>query len=179
MLASFYNFIWPESAQVCTFTSRNSPNPAPILKLKFEPASVDLEKITSANKDFRYTVPELSNSGLQTVLMCLTAKDAGIKREVHPTSSQFISIVSGKGTLILNDVMRIPLHEGVTVLVPPNTPHEIRYTNPGSRNDSREVIRAAGQGTGSADLKLFTIYVPPLHGPSSQYVKRRIDDIED
>ena len=165
MLASFYNFIWPESAQVCTFTSLEPPKLTPILKLKFEPTGVDLEKITKSNGDFRYTVPELSNNGLQTVVMCLTAKDAGIKREVHPTSSQFISIVSGKGTIILNDVTRIPLHTGVTVLVPPNTPHE--------------VIRAGGQGTGSSDLKLFTIYVPPLHRPTSQYVKRRIDDTED
>lgn len=116
-----------------------------------------------ANTAFRHTLESLSDAHMQTVVMSISAVDGGIKREIHATSSQLISVVDGVGWLYVDNRAPLRLTAGITALVSAGSVHQV----------------ARSEFHGDADLKLFTIYTPPLHSGVSKQVARRSDDIEE
>ena len=72
-----------------------------------------------------------------------------IPLETHHGLSQFFRIESGRGVLVHNN-KTFRLGDGVSVIVPAETTHEIRNTHP------------------TKSLKLYTIYSPPHHPPGKK-----------
>lgn len=100
----------------------------------------DIEHATQDNTDFRkvlYTTPKS-----QLVVMALQPGE-DIGKEVHADHDQFIRIESGVGTSVLNGE-ETALSDGSAVVIPAGTEHNII-------------------NTGSAVMKLYTIYTPPEH----------------
>lgn len=100
----------------------------------------DLSAITIKNKYYRKVVS--TTPTMQLVLMSLKPYTE-IGMEVHPYNTQFIKIEQGSGTAII-DGISYDLYDGVGVIVPLNTYHNII-------NNSNK------------PLKLYTIYSPPHH----------------
>lgn len=99
----------------------------------------DIERAAVANRDFRrvlYTAPHC-----QLVLMSLTAGEE-IGMEVHDVD-QFFRVEEGTGEAIMDGEHRA-LQAGFAVVVPAGTRHNI-------------------VNTGTAMLKLYTLYAPPHH----------------
>jgi mannose-6-phosphate isomerase-like protein (cupin superfamily) len=99
----------------------------------------DIEDITVKNKEFRQVLYTAKNC--QLVVMALKPKEE-IGMEVHKLD-QFFRVEEGSGEAVLDGV-RTPIRAGFAVLVPAGTNHNII-------------------NTGSAPLKLYTIYAPPNH----------------
>ncbi len=106
----------------------------------------NIEKKTLSNSDYRrvlFTTPQM-----QLVVMSI---DDDIPLEVHPHTTQFIRVESGKGVLMqpVTDPGRPPkttrLCDGVAVVIPPGTFHYIQNTSE------------------TEPLKLYTLYSPPEH----------------
>ncbi len=104
----------------------------------------NLETSTLNNTYYRNVVYTLPN--LQLVLMNIKP-NSGIDKEVHPNTTQFIRIESGRGAAIVGK-NKYNLRDGATVIVPPGVEHEIINTSD------------------TDDLKLYTIYTPPEHKPN-------------
>ena len=100
----------------------------------------NIEKLTLDNNYYRKVLD--TNKKMQLVLMSLDI-DEEIGEEVHKTISQFIRVEKGTATAIIKG-KRYYLKDGDSVIVPPNTKHNI-------------INRGEGQ------LKLYTIYTPPKH----------------
>lgn len=109
------------------------------------PYSDNLKKIVIDNDHlFRrvlYTVPKK----FQLVQYRLKGGES-IHNEVHKKGTQFLYIVSGYGSLIIDrnnsDPYIYDLHEGYCAIIPPKTYHYVH-------NDT------------NSDLKFFSIYSPP------------------
>jgi len=99
----------------------------------------DIEDIAVKNEEFRRVLYTAKNC--QLVVMTLKPKGE-IGAEVHQLD-QFFRVEEGTGEAVLDDV-RTPIGPGYAVLVPAGTNHNII-------------------NTGSASLKLYTIYAPPNH----------------
>ncbi len=102
--------------------------------------SIDLEKATKENADFRrvlYTAPHC-----QLVLMCLKPGEE-IGAETHPDNDQFFRFESGSGKVVINSKAH-RVKDGSGILVPAGALHNVI-------NDSKK------------PLKLYTIYSPPHH----------------
>lgn len=99
---------------------------------------------TLANRAYRRVVD--TTQQMQQVVMHITPEQGGIHAEVHPYSSQYVSIVAGRGVALIEDRLEIELLPNVSFIVPANTKHEI-------------------VNTGSEALALYTIYAPPVHPP--------------
>jgi mannose-6-phosphate isomerase-like protein (cupin superfamily) len=99
----------------------------------------DIESLAVKNGDFRRVIYTAQHC--QLVLMSLQPKEE-IGAEVHKLD-QFFRVEEGSGEAVLNGV-RTPIHPGFAVVVPAGTNHNII-------------------NTGSAPLKLYTIYSPPNH----------------
>jgi len=99
----------------------------------------DIEALAVKNTDFRRVLYTAKNC--QLVLMALKPKEE-IGAEVHPLD-QFFRVEEGTGEAILDGVMTA-IHGGFAMLVPAGTHHNII-------------------NTGSAPLKLYTLYSPPNH----------------
>ena len=99
----------------------------------------DIEALAVKNDDFRRVVYTAKNC--QLVLMSLKAGE-DIGAEVH-TLDQFFRVEEGTGEAVLEGV-RTEIRAGFAVLVPAGANHNII-------------------NTGTAPLKLYTIYSPPNH----------------
>ena len=99
----------------------------------------DIESLAVKNDEFRRVVYTAKHC--QLVVMALKPKEE-IGAEVHKLD-QFFRVEEGDGQAIL-DGIRSPIRAGFAVLVPAGTKHNI-------------------VNTGSAALKLYTLYAPPNH----------------
>ena len=99
----------------------------------------DIERVAVKNEEFRRVLYTAKNC--QLVVMALKPKGE-IGMEVH-TLDQFFRVEEGTGEAVLDGV-RTPIRAGFAVLVPAGTNHNII-------------------NTGSAPLKLYTLYAPPNH----------------
>jgi len=99
----------------------------------------DIERVAVGNDEFRRVLYTAKNC--QLVVMALKPKGE-IGMEVH-TLDQFFRVEEGTGEAVLDGV-RTPIRTGFAVLVPAGTNHNII-------------------NTGSAPLKLYTLYAPPNH----------------
>ena len=100
----------------------------------------DIETLTLENTNFRrvlYTAKEL-----QLVLMSLRPGEE-IGEEVHPDRTQFFRVEDGKGEVWIDGV-RTPIEGEIAMIVPAGAKHNVK-------------------NTGTAALKLYTIYAPPEH----------------
>jgi mannose-6-phosphate isomerase-like protein (cupin superfamily) len=82
----------------------------------------------------------------QVVVMSIPPGE-DIGAEVHQTVDQVLVVVSGEGAAILDGV-RSPIGPGWLVHVPAGTHHDL-------------------VNTGSADLRLYTVYAPAQHAPGT------------
>jgi mannose-6-phosphate isomerase-like protein (cupin superfamily) len=99
----------------------------------------DIERLAVENGHFRKVLYTARNC--QLVLMALKPKEE-IGAEVHKLD-QFFRVEEGSGEAILDGV-RTQIRAGFAVLVPAGSKHNI-------------------VNTGSAPLKLYTLYAPPNH----------------
>jgi mannose-6-phosphate isomerase-like protein (cupin superfamily) len=99
----------------------------------------DIEGLAVKNEDFRQVLYTAKNC--QLVVMALKPKEE-IGMEVHKLD-QFFRVEGGKGEAVLDGV-RTVINAGFAVLVPAGTNHNII-------------------NTGSAPMKLYTLYSPPNH----------------
>ena len=98
----------------------------------------DIEGIAVKNNDFRRVLYTAKHC--QLVVMALKPKEIGA--EVHKLD-QFFRVEEGTGEAVLDGV-RTAIRAGFAVLVPAGTKHNII-------------------NTGTAPLKLYTLYAPPNH----------------
>ena len=118
--------------------------------------SVDIEERTEENPYFRqvlYTAPHS-----QLVVMTLQVGE-DIGQENHADTDQFIRVEDGEGEAIL-DGERHPLHDGVAVVIPAGTEHNVINTSP------------------TEPLRLYTIYSPPQH-PDGTINRTKQEAMED
>ena len=103
--------------------------------------STNIETKTLQNNDFRevlYTAPHS-----QLVVMTLQPGE-DIGQETHDDRDQFIRVEAGQGEAILDGV-RHTLNDGVAVVIPAGTEHNVINTSP------------------TEPMHLYTIYSPPEH----------------
>ena len=110
--------------------------------------SINIERKTLGNKLYRNVLHTTPN--MQLVVMSLE-KGETIPLEKHE-GSQFIRVESGRG-VAKTPKKKVLLKEGVSIIIPPNTPHFIYQT-------------------GDEPLKLYTVYAPPEHREGVK--KRRV-----
>ena len=99
----------------------------------------DIENLAIQNSEFRRVLYTARHC--QLVVMALKPNEE-IGAEVHKLD-QFFRVEAGAGEAVLDGV-RTPVQAGYAVLVPAGTNHNIR-------------------NTGTAPLKLYTLYAPPNH----------------
>ena len=99
----------------------------------------DIESLAVRNDKFRQVLYTAKNC--QLVVMSLRPQE-DIGAEIHKVD-QFFRVEEGSGEAVLNGV-RTAIHAGFAIIVPAGTNHNII-------------------NTGSAPLKLYTIYAPPNH----------------
>ncbi len=100
----------------------------------------DLEASTRDNTDYRRVLYTAAHC--QLVLMSLRAGEE-IGEEVHELD-QFIRFESGRGVVILEGSSH-PVSDGVAVVIPAGTRHNVRNTSSKDR------------------LQLYSVYAPPEH----------------
>lgn len=105
----------------------------------------NIERLTLKNTYYRRVINTTENS--QLVLMSLQPKDE-IGREKHKNTTQFLRFESGKAVVYIND-KRYNVKDGDAIVIPPNTYHNVI-------------------NTGKTDLKLYSIYSPPVHAPNTK-----------
>lgn len=99
----------------------------------------NIEALSVANVNFRQVLYTAKNC--QLVVMSLKPKE-DIGMELHKLD-QFFRVEEGSGEAILDGVHK-PISAGFAVIVPAGTKHNI-------------------VNTGSAPMKLYTLYAPPNH----------------
>lgn len=110
----------------------------------------NIEAKALGNDNFRqvlYTAPHC-----QLVVMTLRPEEE-IGMETHEDGDQFIRVESGKGEASIDGEI-VPLSEGVAVVIPAGTEHNV-------------------VNTGSEPLRLYTIYSPPEHADGTVHRTRR------
>ena len=100
----------------------------------------NIEKRTVENEDFRRVL--YTGGHLQLVAMTLQPGDE-IGSEVHDDRDQFFRIEQGSGSIDIDGVEN-KVEEDFAVIVPAGARHNVR-------------------NTGTAPLRLYTIYGPPEH----------------
>jgi mannose-6-phosphate isomerase-like protein (cupin superfamily) len=100
----------------------------------------NIERATLANEDFRRVL--YTGHNLQLVVMSLNPGEE-IGAEVHDDRDQFFRVESGNGVISIDGVDH-PVSEDDGVIVPQGARHNVK-------------------ATGTAPLKLYTIYGPPEH----------------
>ena len=100
----------------------------------------NIEKRTVENEDFRRVL--YTGHNLQLVLMTLPP-GCDIGEEVHPDRDQFFRIEAGSGVVKIDGVEN-RVEDDFAVIVPAGARHNVI-------------------NTGSAPLRLYTIYGPPEH----------------
>mgnify|MGYP003394789117 FL=1 len=99
----------------------------------------NIEKESLENKNFRKVL--YTDKNTQLVVMSLLAGEE-IGEEVHDVD-QFLRVEKGMGKAVLNGISHDIL-DGSVIVVPTGTKHNI-------------------VNTGSEDMKLYTLYMPPHH----------------
>ena len=112
--------------------------------------SVNIEKATLQNDKYRHVLATVPNN-MQLVLMCLEPQE-DIPFEVHPDITQFIKVESGIGE-ITTPSGSISISDGWASIISPGVSHRVRNISP------------------TQSLKLYTIYTPIEHDPST--IQRR------
>ena len=119
--------------------------------------SINIEAKTLKNENFRevlFTAPQS-----QLVVMTLQPGEA-IGLETHEDHDQFIRVESGTGEAIL-DGERHALEDGVAVVIPAGTEHNVVNTSRSER------------------LRLYTIYSPAEHPDGTVHrTKKEADEYE-
>jgi mannose-6-phosphate isomerase-like protein (cupin superfamily) len=100
----------------------------------------NIEKLTVENADFRRVL--YTGHNIQLVLMTLKPGEE-IGEEVHDDRDQFFRVEEGSGEVWIDDV-RTPIKDDDAIIVPQGAKHNV-------------------VNTGSAPLKLYTLYGPPEH----------------
>ena len=100
----------------------------------------NIERVTIANEDFRRVL--YTGKNLQLVLMTLPP-GCDIGEEVHDDRDQFFRIEEGQGEIRIDGVAN-RVEDDFAVIVPAGARHNVI-------------------NTGSAPLRLYTIYGPPEH----------------
>lgn len=100
----------------------------------------DIAVLTERNADFRHVLYTARN--LQLVLMTLRPGEE-IGEEVHEDRDQFFRVETGEGEVWI-DGARSRIKAETAMIVPAGARHNVK-------------------NTGSAPLKLYTIYAPPEH----------------
>lgn len=100
----------------------------------------DVLRLARENENFRQVLFTTERS--QLVLMSLKPGEE-IGEEVHEERDQVLAFADGEGEAVIEGE-RSPVRTGTVVIVPGGTRHN--FVN-----------------TGSAPLKLFTVYAPPEH----------------
>jgi mannose-6-phosphate isomerase-like protein (cupin superfamily) len=100
----------------------------------------DIEKLTTENADFRRVL--YTGRNLQLVLMTLQPGEE-IGAEVHETHDQFFRVEAGAGEIWIDNV-RTAIKDDDAAIVPAGARHNVI-------------------NTGTAPLKLYTLYGPPEH----------------
>ena len=100
----------------------------------------NIERLTEENTDFRRVL--YTGHNLQLVLMAIPHGQE-IGEEVHDDRDQFFRIEAGQGEVLI-DGMRHQVKADDAVIVPGGALHNVI-------------------NTGSAPLKLYTLYAPPEH----------------
>ena len=100
----------------------------------------NIEKLTVDNADFRRVL--YTGHNIQLVLMTLRPGEE-IGEEVHDDRDQFFRVEEGSGEVWIDDV-RTPIKDDDAIIVPQGAKHNV-------------------VNTGSAPLKLYTLYGPPEH----------------
>jgi len=100
----------------------------------------NLDNLTNENENYRRV---LWTGDLQLVVMSLKPKE-NIPLEIHPHTTQFIKVEKGRGIALIGN-KTYTLSKGSCVIIPPNTPHEIKNVS------------------NVRKLKLYTIYTPAEH----------------
>ena len=101
----------------------------------------NIENDTLENDDYRRVL--YTGRHTQLVLMTIQPGDE-IGEEAHEGHDQFIRVESGEGVAVL-DGRKHPLSDGVAVVIPSGTLHNVINTS----SDER--------------LRLYTLYSPPEH----------------
>ena len=116
-----------------------------------------ISQIASENPDFRRVLW----TGEHTQIVLMTVPVAGeIGDEVHQTTDQILTFVSGTGTADLAG-KTYPIRAGDQCVVPAGTQHNFR-------------------NTGAEPLVLYTIYSPPEHAVDAAYpTKEEADAAEE
>lgn len=100
----------------------------------------NIEELAFQNDNFRKVLYTGENG--QLVLMSLLAGEE-IGEEVHDGVDQFLRIEKGAGTAVINGITH-EITDGSAVLVPSGATHNII-------------------NTGTTEMKLYTLYMPPHH----------------
>ena len=100
----------------------------------------NIEKLTVDNADFRRVL--YTGHNIQLVLMTLRPGEE-IGEEVHDDRDQFFRVEEGSGEVWIDGV-RTPIKDDDAIIVPQGAKHNV-------------------VNTGSAPLKLYTLYGPPEH----------------
>ena len=103
--------------------------------------SVNIEEKTLSNPNFRHVLYTTPRS--QLVIMTLQPGEE-IGLEKHDGHDQFIRIEAGFGEAILDGELHM-LEDGVALVIPAGTEHNIINTSPGEK------------------MRLYTLYTPPEH----------------
>ena len=113
----------------------------------------NIEKVTVANEHFRKVL--YTGKNLQLVLMTLQP-GCDIGEEVHEDRDQFFRIEEGEGEIHI-DGKANKVEDDFAVIVPAGARHNV-------------------VNTGSAPLKLYTIYGPPEHKDGIVHETKEIAD---
>lgn len=101
---------------------------------------VNIEKETTSNTDYRRVLYTTSDN--QLVLMSLKPGEE-IGAEVHEKTAQFLRFESGNGKCVVGG-KEYAVKNGDSVIIPEGVKHNVI-------------------NTGSEELKLYTLYSPPVH----------------
>jgi mannose-6-phosphate isomerase-like protein (cupin superfamily) len=113
----------------------------------------NLEKKTLDNEYYRKVV--YTDTNIQLVFMSLAVGDI-IHKEKHSGTTQFFRVEKGQIKAIVAE-KTYSLKDGDTIIIPPNTWHEIIQIGP-------------------KPTKLYTIYSPPEHPPNRKNKHQPKDD---
>jgi len=106
-----------------------------------QPMVIDIDFETKNNKYYRSVI----HTGIHSKLVLMSIEPGNnIVEEIHFYNDQFIKIESGSGYAKINGEF-YPIHNGISIDIPSGSIHDII-------NNST-----------TKDLKLYTIYSPPLH----------------
>ena len=108
----------------------------------------DVKKLTKENTNFR----KVLHTGEYNQIVAMNIPvGSDIGEEVHPNTDQILFFVDGDGEAILNGETR-HVEEHDVVFVPAGATHNFK-------------------NVGDKDLKLFTVYAPPVENDTNTYAK--------